>query len=112
MSYKDPNEDRLIYLTVAFWLLIVIACSLWNEVKAEPTVEPVVKYDHDSDITRGVPFNDQEEYSSDYVAAGITVTAGRRKRWEIDITHGRRRIDRDIDSASEFEVRWYPRRRR
>jgi hypothetical protein len=75
-------------------------------------VEPFVVYSHLSDVTRGRPFNGQDEAQSEYIGAGITIVAGKLKRFEIDISHGRKSVDRaGWESGSQLNVRFYPRRR-
>lgn len=51
----------------------------------EGAVRPIVTWSHLSDITRGEPFNDKEEPSSDFVGAGLTVEW---KRVEFDVAYG------------------------
>lgn len=46
---------------------------------------PVITWVHTSDITRGEPFNDEEEPTSDYVGVGVTAVT---KRIEFDLTTG------------------------
>jgi hypothetical protein len=77
-------------------------------------VEAVVIYDHTSALSRGYPFNDQDEWSVDFVGAGITITAGKRRAWEIDLAHGRKMFDNDgqWEEGSKVAVRWYPGRGR
>lgn len=76
-------------------------------------VEPVVVLDHTSNVFRGRPLNDREELTADYFGVGVTVTAGRRERYEIDLSHGVARFEGGaFESASKLSVRWYPRRRR
>lgn len=100
------RTSRLLAACVALYLL-----ADWAG--AEPKVEPVVALDHTSHIARGAPFNDKDEFQSEFIGAGITIHAGARRAWEIDITHGVERRDRvATDSASKLHVRWYPRRGR
>lgn len=49
------------------------------------TIRPLITWVHLSDATRGVPFNNKEEPSSDYVGVGITLVW---KRLELDISTG------------------------
>lgn len=49
------------------------------------TIRPLLVWTHVSDITRGQPFNDENEPTSDYFGAGITVEI---KRFEFDLTYG------------------------
>ena len=48
-------------------------------------ITPVIMWSHLSDITRGRPFNDKEEPSSDFIGSGFTVEW---KRAELDIAYG------------------------
>lgn len=91
-------------------VLMMLACA-WQTHAAE--VEPVCVYDHTSALTRGAPFNKRDERTQDYFGCGITLTLGARKRFEIDITHGRKQIDGLSDEqGSNITVRFYPRRGR
>lgn len=70
---------------------------------------------HTSDLFRGCPFRcDVDEAQQDYLTPlGVTITAGKRKRWEIDLSHGLKWIDRgEREPGSEFGVRYYPLRGR
>jgi len=49
------------------------------------TIRPLLVWTHVSDITRGRPFNDENEPTSDYFGAGVTVEI---KRFEFDLTYG------------------------
>lgn len=49
------------------------------------TIRPLLVWSHASDITRGKPFNDKEEPTSDFFGAGVTVEV---KRFELDIAYG------------------------
>ena len=49
------------------------------------TIRPLFIWTHASDITRGKPFNDENEPTSDYFGAGLTVEI---KRFELDVTYG------------------------
>jgi hypothetical protein len=75
-------------------------------------VEAFVALDHTSNLFRGAPFNDKEEFTADALVAGITITAGKRSAWEIDLTHGVQRIDNSTEPASNLSVRFYPGRLR
>jgi hypothetical protein len=77
-------------------------------------VEPFVEYSHTSDIFRGCPLHcEQSEPLLDYAGVGVTITAGRRNRWEIDISHGYKRIDsKSTEPGSKLAIRFYPRRNR
>lgn len=91
---------------VALWLLLPAHAQA-----AE--VEPLVVYDHTSNAFRGFPLNAREELQAEYLGAGVTITAGTRKRWEIDITHGVMSVEGEtFEQASKLTVRFYPRRGR
>jgi len=49
------------------------------------TIRPLITWVHLSDITRGVPFNDKEEPTSDYFGIGVTFVW---KRFELDVSTG------------------------
>lgn len=86
--------------------LLAIACTVAH---AEPEVEALVALDHTSNIMLGRPFNDEEEWQSEFIGAGITINAGRRRAWEIDIVHGAERRERETtEQASKLHVRFYP----
>jgi hypothetical protein len=93
------------------FVALFVGYSLWAHA-AE--VEPVVIYDHTSALSRGYPFNDQEEWTVDFLGAGITIKAGTRRAWEIDLAHGRKQFDNNgaWEEGSKLAVRWYPRRGR
>ena len=49
-------------------------------------IRPLLTWSHSSDITRGRPFNDENEPTSDFFGAGITIEM---KRFELDVAYGR-----------------------
>lgn len=49
------------------------------------TIRPMLLWSHSSDITRGDPFNDQEEPSSDFMGIGLTYE---KNRFEVDFAIG------------------------
>jgi len=49
------------------------------------TIRPLITWVHMSDITRGSPFNNTKEPTSDYVGVGVTFDW---KRFELDISTG------------------------
>lgn len=49
------------------------------------TIRPLFIWRHVSDITRGRPFDDENEPTSDYFGSGVTVVM---KRFEFDVTYG------------------------
>ena len=49
------------------------------------TIRPLLVWTHVSDITRGRPFDDENEPTSDFLGAGVTVEI---KRFELDVTYG------------------------
>jgi len=49
------------------------------------TIRPLLIWSHVSDITRGKPFNDKEEPTSDFFGAGVTIEVN---RFELDLTYG------------------------
>jgi hypothetical protein len=58
-------------------------------------VDPVITVVHQSDIARGKPFNSKDEWHSDYAGIGVTISVPR-FRFEIDVTHGFKRVGGDI----------------
>jgi len=97
-------------LRLALVSLLVSAFALGYALGARGAeIEAFVTYDHVSDITRGKPWNKQAESTADYVGAGITIAAGANRAWEIDISHGRKALDRgDTEAGSKLSVRFYP----
>lgn len=49
------------------------------------TIRPLLVWSHVSDIIRGKPFNNENEPTSDYFSAGVTIVI---KRFELDLTYG------------------------
>lgn len=49
------------------------------------TIRPLLVWSHVSDITRGRPFDDENEPTSDYFGVGATIEI---KRFELDVTYG------------------------
>lgn len=103
---------------LALWGAVLFGladCSARADERPGLVIEPVVQYRHLSDIARGCPRRcNVDEPQSDYLGPlGMTITAGRRRAWEIDISTGVKWIDRgDREGGSEFGVRWYPWRAR
>jgi len=50
------------------------------------TIRPMVIWNHSSDITRGKPFNDKNEPTSDFFGAGFTFE---KRQFELDLAYGR-----------------------
>jgi hypothetical protein len=77
-------------------------------------IEALLLLQHTSDLLRGPPFNNDSESQHDYLAPiGITITAGVRKAWELDLTHGVKFINRGKrETGSQLAVRFYPGRLR
>jgi len=73
------------------------------------TFRPLIVWNHSSDATRGQPFNDKEEPTSDYFGVGMTIDTG---RFEIDVTFGR--VGRECNlfkcgmnaASNEFGIRF------
>jgi hypothetical protein len=93
-------------------MLKLLACSLCASASAAE-VEAFATYDHTSNIVRGCPRRcEQDESSQEYLGGGVTISAGKRKAWEIDLSHGIKSIDGDRrEVGSKFEVRYYPGRK-
>lgn len=112
---SDDIFERVIIIAAAAIALMIFT----GTVKAEPTVEPFVSYTHISDILRGCPFACRiEEGTLDQIAVGATITAGKNRAWEIDLSQGVRTPNCALgrgcswESSTEFEVRFYPGRRK
>jgi hypothetical protein len=76
-------------------------------------VETLLLLQHTSDLLRGPPLNNRDERQHDFLAAGVTITAGKCEAWEIDIAHGVKSIDRGRrESGTQLAVRFYPGRTR
>jgi hypothetical protein len=99
---------------VALIMLALIACfTLWAHGAKAAEVEAFASVGHVSNVFRGRPFNDRPEFQSDSLLGGVTITAGKRGAWEIDLAHGWQRTDRVItEPASALAVRFYPGRLR
>lgn len=68
---------------------------------------------HGSDVARGAPFNEVEELTFDAVLGGVTITAGKRRAWEVDLAQGFKRFDKGPwENATTLGVRFYPGRLR
>lgn len=78
-------------------------------------VEYMVQYAHTSDLRRGPPFNNHDESTQEYLSPlGMSITAGKHRAWEIDMSTGFKSIDCKScwETGSMFNVRFYPLRRR
>lgn len=77
-------------------------------------IEPFLLLQHTSDLLRGPPFSGRDDTTQDYIAGGVTISAG---AWEIDISHGFKTIDCrysrgcGYESGSQITARFYPRRK-
>lgn len=95
--------------------LILLTLLLWSLPSRAAEVEPLIKYGHTSNLFVGCPFrcSDPPEQQQDVLMAGVMITAGKRRAWEMDLVHGVKRIDgRKVIEGSEFEVRLLPGRLR
>jgi hypothetical protein len=102
---------------IALWLAILFGFASCESRAAD--VEPFVTYTHTSDIFRGCPFKcDRDESTQEAIMGGVTIAAGKRRAWELDIAHGVKAIDcggvRNCkwEQGSQFSARWYPWRNR
>lgn len=96
---------------------MVTAASIFATVTPSParaaSAETLLLCEHTSDVLRGPPFNDRDEMQQEYCGIGATITAGKNSAWEIDLTHGLKRIDRgELEQGTQFAVRFYPGRLR
>ena len=48
-------------------------------------IRPLLTWSHSSDITRGAPFNEENEPTSDFFGVGVTIET---KRFELDVAYG------------------------
>jgi hypothetical protein len=73
-------------------------------------IEPFFTYMHASDLFRGAPFNDTDEFTADYIGFGFTFEHG---KVELDISHGRKGFDCACvnEAGTQLAVRFYPWRR-
>lgn len=97
----------------ALWIALLFgfaSCESRADERPGLDVEPVMQYRHLSDIARGCPRRcNVDEPQSDYLSPlGLTITAGRRRAWEIDISTGVKWVNRGKrEGGSEFGVRYY-----
>ena len=90
---------------------LIVASMLACPVMADD-VEPVIVLDHSSDLFRGWPVNNTPEPQEDYLGSGITIHAGKRRRFEMDITMGLKSLNRGpTESGTRLTVRFYPTRK-
>lgn len=103
--YWEISKGALLCIAMLFLMAWLVTCSA-----AE--FEPFAQYDHTSDIRRGPPFNDRDEHTQDFIGGGVTISAGKHRAWEIDLSHGYKTIDcRSCwETGSRLSVRFYPRR--
>ena len=77
------------------------------------SVETFIEASHTSALFQGKPFNNQDGGPQmDAITAGVTITAGKKQAWEIDLSHGRKRVDGVVWPGSTLNVRFYPGRLR
>lgn len=98
---------------VLIGLLVIVLAALVTFQAGAAEVEYMAKLSHGSDLFRGCPLHcGTDEFQYDAITGGATITAGKHQRWEIDLSHGWKRIERGpSEGASEFSVRYYPLRR-
>jgi hypothetical protein len=117
MNYRPGTNWKLlreIAQGAAIAILTLTLCMLIAFQASAAEVEAMAKYSHGSDIVRGCPFRCEiSEPQYDAITGGITITAGKCRAWELDLSHGFKWIDRGpSETGSEFAVRFYPGRRR
>jgi hypothetical protein len=108
-THSFGSWSKVALCLIASWLI----CR--SNVANSAEVEAFAVYDHTSALFVGCPFHcsDPPEPQQDYLAGGVTITAGKRKAWEIDLSHGVKRVDRWlVTQGSQFTVRYYPGRGR
>ena len=93
---------------------VVASIVLVHCTPARAEVEPFASYTHISDILRGCPLACRDEEDAlDQIAAGVTLTVGRRRAWEIDLSHGLRTVNYNgWESSTKAEARFYFNRRK
>jgi hypothetical protein len=97
---------------IAIWLFFIAlgTCSAANAAE----IEAFALIDHTSDVRRGRPFSDSQETTQDYIAGGMTITLGRRRAFQIDVSHGFKTIDCRPsagcrwETGSQISTRFYP----
>jgi len=95
------------------WLAIVTLGLLIGSAAQSMEVEALIEYSHVSDITRGKPFNKQDEWQVDYIGFGATLRIGARKRFELDLSHGRKSLEHGAwEPGTKLGLRFYPGRKR
>jgi hypothetical protein len=94
-------------------VLTLLLCMLVARNARAAELEWFGKYSHNTDAFRGCPLRcgRDAEPQLDALLGGATLTAGKRKRWEIDIAHGFKSVDRGrLEGSSQLDVRFYPQR--
>lgn len=95
----------------AYLMLVLMFLCAWQTHAAE--VEAFGGVFHGSNVARGAPFNDKPENTFDALHGGVTITAGKRRAWEIDLAQGYKWFDLGPrETATTFGVRFYPGRLR
>jgi hypothetical protein len=107
---------------IATWfgvmVLIAIFCWLTVQDAKAADLEWFVQYQHTSDILRGCPWHcETTEPTQEFASGGLTITAGTRFRWELDIAHGYKAIDCSPrrcawEPGTQLSARFYPLRNR
>jgi hypothetical protein len=90
------------------WIILLILFSFAYGC-ANYTAAPMVKVSHTSAITRGEPFNpEQEELSFERLEAGVRIYPTHNDRFEFDVTHGRKWVDGHDEQSTSLDVNWFP----
>jgi hypothetical protein len=114
-SYLRAVAAALISNTAVYIYIVALTitlCFLASKAQAAE-LEWFGKYSHNTDAFRGCPLRcgKDAEPQLDALLGGATLTAGKRKRWEIDIAHGFKSVDRGrLEGSSQLDVRFYPQR--
>jgi hypothetical protein len=124
-SHKDRSRVARSYLravaaasigntAVSFYIIALVLAVCFAASRAQAAeLEWFGKYSHNTDAFRGCPLRcgKDAEPQLDALLGGATLTAGKRKRWEIDIAHGLKSVDRGrLEGSSQLDVRFYPQR--
>jgi hypothetical protein len=97
----------MLALLVALFVYGLMSCNA-----RAADAEAFAAYSHTSDLFRGRPFNDRDEWSADFIGGGVTISAGKARAWEIDLAHGFKRNSMrrgyGWENGTTLNIRFYP----